>query len=80
VSSKLLMTSERSDSVACDAVVANCENCSDTVCTDAPLATVVSAVTDESTLTSGAPRKPASPPPAESEVSVLARTSVSVSK
>jgi hypothetical protein len=74
------MTSERSASVACDAVVANCENWSDTVCTAAPLATVVSAVTDVSTSTCGAPRKPARPPPAETEASVRARTSVSVSK
>jgi hypothetical protein len=77
---KLLMTSERSASVACEAVVATWENWSDTVCTAAPLATVVSAVTDVSTSTWGAPRKPASPPPAETEASVLARTSVRVWK
>jgi hypothetical protein len=79
-SSKVLTTSERSASMACDAVSAICVNCSEAVRTEPPLATVVSVSTPNSPFTVGAPKKPARPPPAETELSAWVRISLLVSK
>ena len=54
-------------------------NCSATVVVEAPAATVVCVSTPVSPFTCGAPKNPASPPPAETDVSACDRMSISVS-
>jgi hypothetical protein len=77
-SSNRLTTSDLSASMACEAVTAVCVNCSDTVCVDAPDATVVCVSSPDSPFTA-AREQPGKAAAADTEVSAWTRISTSAS-